>query len=266
MSDVDNSAVLSDQEINLDRYAEVLAHTIHFRTAPSSEVRARLRVPEKRWNEAHAKWTRILVEEAAEDDAPTARQFGTAFAVARTRLREERPTLESLGQLPVEEGMQGFTSLDETQMGATVPTAPVLPFDRRAAARTVAPGNALAQPTRPQESRLRAPASEGPDATMELRCLPALPPSAALPFSWAARPAPGAREVFPVERYASLCVELSMHPCHRATTLRRYQLTEEQWRAIEVDWQARCAREPPARMAWKQACAAYKDWLLRVNR
>jgi hypothetical protein len=381
MSNSKDIADLGDQEIEIERYADVLAHTIHFRTAPTSEVLARLNVPAKRWNEAHAKWTRILVEEATEDDAPLARQFGTAFAVARTRLRNECPALESLGPLPVEEaphelapapiaamlapiatppparvleveapapivfssddaspwrvpgmpatapgvsrflapaplvqapviepeiswvpaGMRAFTSIDGTHVGAAAPTGLALPFDGSARARAAGLENALAQATRNEGPAPDAAIGEAPGATMELSGLRALVQSAALPFQSgtgapsiprpssdpaealaatmslsglraivgaaplpfpsAAGPAPMAQVMFPIERYASLCVELSVAPAQRAATLLRYQLTEVQWRALEADWQARFAREPAARPAWEKACAAYKAWL-----
>jgi hypothetical protein len=465
MNNAEDLAVPNDQEIDLDRYAEVLAHTLHFRTAPWGEVLARLGVPEKRWNEAHAKWTRILVEEAAEDDAPAARQFGTAFAVARARLREERPTLESLGPLPVDEaprapepvsaaaapapvaplppiagappplpralevveappfafspgnvspwappgmqmstpgegsfaeppplvsayataptppravppelipapspqttavpapppkvrsalpdlretsanldlrrrgalpfqtggtpeqaladviarmtaaqgapppeggkqprahlgetvglapfpvgmvlpfapdaaappapswmpaGMLKLVSVEGTQLSTDAPAGPALPFEP-ATSSQIALENALAEAARLQGPAPGPTKDGGLAGTMELGSLRhLLKPE--LPFSSPSAPIPAHAPALSIERYASLCVELSATPANAAQTLRRYQLTEPEWITLDADWKARFSREPGARAAWENACSAYRTWLARAGR
>ena len=428
MNSAEDLLVHSDQEIDLDRYAEVLAHRLHFRTAPSTEVLARLGVPEKRWNEAHAKWTRLLVDEAAEDEAPTARQFGAAFAQTRARLREQRPTIESLGSLPVVEtalaaesvfavaeraplappppvavallaprhpvevdvalpsyllpasphalpplaplpalpspiclparvaeaplpdlratveasdfpgrptlpfqagrtseegladvvarmtsargapqdgsgkpssahlgetvglapfapggvlpfsadaaapaapswmpaGMMKLVSVEGTQLSTDAPTGPALPFEP-AKSSQIALGNALTQAARlqgPAPGPGKGPAlagTMGPGSSLDLR-------KPELPFSSPSAPIPAHIPAVSMERYASLCVELSATPANAAHTLRRYQLTEPEWSALDAEWKARLAREPGARAAWESACSAYRTWLAEASR
>jgi len=432
MSNAEYLAVPGDQEIDLDRYAEVLAHTLHFRDAPSSEVRARLRVPETRWNEAHAKWTRVLVQEAADDEAPAARQFGAAFAKTRTRLREERTTLESLGSLPVVEtartpepavalaepaplvpsaptaaappshprggevqvalpsymlaasaptppplapafaplstppllvhqpervvpaqhpdlratadtsdspirpafpfqtggtpeetladvvarmtaaqgapsaqvsnqphahlgetvglapfsvgmvlpfaadvaapptpswmpaGMLKLVSVEGTQLSIDAPAEPALPFEPSKSPQ-LAFENALAQAARLQGPAPRPTKDPGLAGTMGPGSSLAMP-KPELPFAAPSAPIPPQAPALSIERYASLCVELSATPANRGETLRRYQLNEPQRTTLDAHWKARITREPGMRATWENACSAYKTWLAQAGR
>jgi hypothetical protein len=422
--------VVSDQAIDLERYAEVLAHTLHFRSAPTGEVLARLNMPEKRWNEAHAKWTQVLIDEAAEDKAPVARRFGAAFATTRARLRAEQPTLESLGSLPVVDpptpdpvfvelepvplapspplaamapsrppaveveaavpsymlvpspptpaplapafalsspppsalpqpprvpaarhgdlgatanssnlpvrpampfnlggtpeqsladviarmtaaqgapsvdgasppraqlgetvglvstppgnalpfgtnpavppalswmpaGMLKLTSVDGTQLSTDTPTGPVLPFEP-AKRSPSALEHVLAQAAQHQGTAPQPTRDPGLAATME----PGNPldfRKPELPFASAVAPIPARTPAHSIERYASICVELSAPSANRLHTLRRYQLTESEWITLDAEWKARLSREPGARAAWENACSAYRAWLAQAS-
>jgi hypothetical protein len=103
---------------------------------------------------------------------------------------------------------------------------------------------------------------QGPEVTMALPGLRSLAQGTALPVFFASAPAPVDTLALPLERYASLCVELGLAPERRAETLRRYQLTELQWSLVEREWQVRFTRDPPARTAWEHACRAYRAWLM----
>lgn len=82
-----------------------------------------------------------------------------------------------------------------------------------------------------------------------------------LPFSSPAAPEPA----LSIERYASLCVELAATPLNAAQALRRYQLSETEWVALDAYWKARFSREPEMQAAWERARAAYRAWLAQVD-
>jgi hypothetical protein len=152
-------ALPSDQEIGLDRYADLLAHTLHFRATPSNEVLARLRVPGNRWAAAHAKWTRFLIDEATEDEAPLARRFGAAFAATRARLRAEQPTIESIGSLPV----VASTPLPEAVFAELEPL-PLVPSPPLIAAAPSLPPAIPVEPALPSYMLVPNPSTQAPTA------------------------------------------------------------------------------------------------------
>jgi hypothetical protein len=80
----------------LARYAEALAHVVHFGLPAQQEVLARLDVAEA-WDGAEQTWSARLVSDGPE----TQRAFATTFAATRKRLAAETPALASIGTLPV---------------------------------------------------------------------------------------------------------------------------------------------------------------------
>ena len=89
----------SGRALTIERYAEVLAHVIHFGAAQQSEVLARFGIDEAAWIAADADWTKALIDEALADDRPVASAFAASFAPVRVRLKVAKPAIESLGPL-----------------------------------------------------------------------------------------------------------------------------------------------------------------------
>lgn len=94
-----------------------------------------------------------------------------------------------------------------------------------------------------------------------------LPVGKGLPFgsSTTKGGGPAVAPTLSIERYASLCVELEASPASSAHTLRRYQLSETEWVALDAYWKARFSREPAVQSASESARAAYRAWLARVD-
>ncbi len=130
-------------------------------------------------------------------------------------------------------GMRGFADVEGTQLAPSAPSGPSLPF---AAAAAVASSMASPPVASSAASPPRAPAR------------PATLASAAAPM--------------PLQQYASLRVELDLHPQRAAETLRRYHVADAQLAALDALWSARIASDPQLRAAWDAAYASYRAWLV----
>ncbi|MGK4008490.1 hypothetical protein WMF31_38125 [Sorangium sp. So ce1036] len=87
----------SEKVMRLERYAEVLAHVVHFRGADLYEVLARLGVAPEDWARADAEHTAELALSAQRNQGIQALRFSSVFARTRRSLEARRPSLESLG-------------------------------------------------------------------------------------------------------------------------------------------------------------------------
>ena len=97
------SAVRAEDEtarLPLARYAEVLAHVVHFPREDKGEVLARLGVREDDWTASDGHWRGALAAEVAREEAVINAELGAVFAPVRARLKRERPAIESIGPLP----------------------------------------------------------------------------------------------------------------------------------------------------------------------
>jgi hypothetical protein len=92
--------MMEPEALSLDRYAEVLAHTVYFGPAAKAEVLARLGVDATVWIASGKRWLDGLMAEAAEDEHPVTNGFAAAYTPVQKRLKADQPTLESLGPLP----------------------------------------------------------------------------------------------------------------------------------------------------------------------
>ncbi len=404
--------------LTLDRYAEVMANVRHFPRSSGPEVLARLGLTGQRWESAVLAWTAALAEESAMEKEALSIRFGTMFAKTRARLKEEQPTLPSLGLLPEKKaavaapapvsietappivpepvapqvelpsymlspspptpappapafapffapaslipqrqavvparhadlratadssdlpvrpaipfnlertpeqaladviarmtaaqgappteggnppharlgetvgvaafpvgralpfsnnapspaapswmppGMLKLVSVEGTQLSTDAPAGPVLPFESGKSSR-IALEDALAQAARLQVPAPRPTKGPGLAGTMEPgNALDLRKPE--LPFSAPSAPIAAQAPTLSIERYASLCVELTAAPVSSAQTRRRYQLTEPEWLTLDAHWKARLSREPEVRAAWESACAAYRAWLAQI--
>jgi hypothetical protein len=153
-----------------------------------------------------------------------------------------------------------------TSMSLDLPRRAALPFQAGGAPEQVL-ADVIARMTAAQGA-LPAEGEKPPRAHLgETVGVAPLPVGKVLPFA-AGTTKDGGLTVAPalsIERYASLCVELAATPGNAAQTLRRYQLSEPEWVALDAYWKARFSREPEARSAWESARAAYRAWLARVD-
>ncbi|MDC3955581.1 hypothetical protein [Polyangium jinanense] len=175
-----------------------------------------------------------------------------------------------------------FTEVDRLNEALREP----VPFRRpaqgpQAAPRIVFSAEAHALPNKPPPAGAQnpAPAHRDPlESTVDLSTVldpmrgekPATPferPGAGKPMPVpAAQPGsstPPNTPTLTLERYASLCVELTAAPGHAQAVAWRYGLTHEQWKKVNAYWQGRMASEPDVRAAWERACVTYRDWLMR---
>lgn len=191
-------------------------------------------------------------------------QGGNAPSPVEMGLPRATDTASSLGPSWIPAGMVEFVSVQGTQPSSEVRARPALPFEPARSPQS-ALENALAEAARFQGPAPSSTMDDGLGETMELGSLrPLLKPE--LPFSPSSAPIPVHAPALSIERYASLCVELCATPADAEQTRRRYQLTEQEWITLDAHWKARLAREPGARMAWENACSAYRAWLAQAGR
>lgn len=344
----DKPAPLSQAEIKKavspERYAEILAHLLHFRDADPAEVVRRLGVAPEVWAQADAFWAGELELGIRRQQRELSLRFSAALARTRVRLAKKNPPLSAIGTLdtapPEPEApkkdtaspaaaSQGLPSfMAAPQVAATPMVAPPAPTpmvtppspipglsgpqtpgltaspppaarprtmaipayappeERKVFAEGIAPDVALksaiehaeaTQGPRPAAKPmvgLTEPAQADEIAAIAQRLMPFGPggapkktaPQAPPPPEPAAPAAPANNpSAMPVERHASLHVELSMHPEQRAEILQRYGLSAEQHARLDAAWQARLSQDTALRSAWDAACTQYRAWLLRAK-
>jgi hypothetical protein len=155
-------------------------------------------------------------------------------------------------------GMRRFVQLGVTQDADDSPGSAGIPFD---------PSAEPQLPDRPEASAWMPKGMLGFSTSGGTQDSSEAPVGPALPF---APPAPpqGPAPTIPaltLEQYASLCVELDAEQCNRLEILRKYRLSEEQTRKLQVHWRAKFVVEPKLKAQWQQACTAYEAWLLRAR-
>jgi len=143
----------------------------------------------------------------------------------------------------VPEGMRRFTDFRATQPALAAPSGKALPFDSEAI-----------PPSPPKEDWTLVPVGmrhftdfRSTQPTAEA------PRGPILPFQ--------TPPLLSLQQYASLYVELAEDPASEAVILSRYRLDEEQRRRVEAYWQERIKVDPEVRVAWDQACEAFRAWL-----
>ncbi|EYF08190.1 putative exported protein [Chondromyces apiculatus DSM 436] len=85
------------RSVKLERYAEVLAHILHYRAEDLFEVLARLGVPADSWHAVDAAWTAELALGIKRQQRDQALRFSATFAKTRERLARTALPLASLG-------------------------------------------------------------------------------------------------------------------------------------------------------------------------
>jgi hypothetical protein len=100
MNQGDEAVRASDGAVGVERYAEVLAHTVYFAVAFRQEILVRLGVDPAAWAAADLLWTQALAHEALQDDRPRTAAFAAAFAPVLKRLKLEKPRSRPLDRCP----------------------------------------------------------------------------------------------------------------------------------------------------------------------
>lgn len=88
-----------EELLAVTRYAEVLAHVIHFGPDHEAEVCRRLEVDEEVWRRSQAHWQPTLAADALSPQAEHAPAFARFFGEIQQRLAEESPSLDEVGAL-----------------------------------------------------------------------------------------------------------------------------------------------------------------------
>ncbi|MDI3291582.1 hypothetical protein [Polyangium sp. 15x6] len=284
--------------VRLDRYAEILAHVVHFGTDRTEEVVQRFGLTLERWRAVDQAWTRELALGLQRQQREQALRFSATFNARRERLARFQPPVASIGHASTEAAgaPQEFTPPNAMPKpsglpsfmlaAASAPPAPPLP----AAVSPWAAPALIPVHTAPPATTKPLPFVEGIPSTAALRSAvehaqvtQGAPPLASspmgetlpaneeisaiarklLPFgTQASRNEPPTREPeLTLEQHASLHVELDLDPEQRSEILRRYGLSAEQHARLHATWNARMAVDPKLAAAWQQAVAQYRAWM-----
>ncbi|AUX42703.1 uncharacterized protein SOCE26_041360 [Sorangium cellulosum] len=128
---------------------------------------------------------------------------------------------------------------------------------------TVLPFAPSAKPAQPARAPETVQAPRAPETAQAPRAPETARPPQGPPAAAPAGSAGPSSPTLSLEQYASLCVELTLHPGRVEETLKRYRINEEQRAKLDAYWQARIAGDPGVASAWKRAYVFYRDWLLK---
>ena len=165
--------------------------------------------------------------------------------------------------------------LGGTSMAVAIPRGEALPFARgKAPAPKVEPPKPAPEPPRPvtrtvspsAAPRVADPPSPRPAAPTQptQSTQPPQPaPAVRAPIHAPIHTSPPEAPPIPLERHASLCVELAIAPNRTPETLTRYQMTLETKLIADNYWRAQMNHDPETRAAWERAYNVYWEWLVK---
>lgn len=148
---------------------------------------------------------------------------------------------------------RGSIDRETTKTGIALP-ALVLPF-RDSEVLAAAPAPAAPQAA-PYPGSIREPADD--DEALEPSFHSSVWSAPAAPF--AAPPPPEGAPLMPLERHASICLEMALDPSRPAEVLARYQITAEEKARADAYYRAQIAADRELGARWHQAYAAYHAW------
>lgn len=88
------------RSVKVERYADVLAHVVHFGTERTEEVVRRFGFTVDRWRAIDAAWTADLAEAIRRNQQDLALRFSATLAKRRRRLAQDQPSLDAVGDAP----------------------------------------------------------------------------------------------------------------------------------------------------------------------
>ena len=276
MSSTEAEEIALRKAVRIDRYAEILAHVVHFGSERTGEVVNRFCLSLEQWRSIDAGWTNMLGTPG--QTHALALGFSSTFHAHRERLAQEQPALASLvvpqvhfpdkperTPASVAANPSGVPSFMPGTSPAPSATASVSPW----AAYSAPPGqldapSAMETPPAPlpfvhgvaAEVALQAAVEHAHKAQGTTSTSPAdsLGATKAIdendisaiarqitPFGGLSTRSEGRPTRDPeltLEQHASLHVELEMHPADAAEILGRYGLTTEQHSRIDIGWEA----------------------------
>jgi hypothetical protein len=119
---------LPSDAVDLQRFAEVVAHLRHYPAGQRAEVLSRLGLDERAWEAAVASWHAARDEELARGASDIVRRFGVAFGRAARRLDAEKPSLASLSPVADAPPPPPAPAPDATPSPVVPPPASVVPL------------------------------------------------------------------------------------------------------------------------------------------
>jgi hypothetical protein len=153
----------------VERYAEVLAHVVHFGTERLEEVVQRFGFTVQAWRAVDAAWTDELAEGIRRNQQDLALRFSASFAKRRRHLAREQPSLEAAGEVPAKASAPGSHAPPQTP-GVLLPSFMATPSKSMAPASPAAdpmlpppaPVASAAQPAEPSAQVTAAPVAAVP--------------------------------------------------------------------------------------------------------
>lgn len=83
--------------VMLERYAEILAHVVHFGQYRLVELLPRFGLSSEQWHVIDEAWTHELAEGRRRQQHEQAARFNVTFAKTRERLAKTQPAISSVG-------------------------------------------------------------------------------------------------------------------------------------------------------------------------
>ena len=122
--------------VHVARYAEILAHVVHFGTERTGDVVERFGYPLEAWQEVDRAWTNGIASGTNLEQPAQILAFSATFHQHRARLAEQKPALQSIMD------KQGRPQIPQNQPapGTATKSAGVPSFMLAEAARNAAPG------------------------------------------------------------------------------------------------------------------------------
>ncbi len=259
MTSIEAKEATVRKAVPIDRYAEILAHVVHFGSERTGDVVNRFGLSLEQWRVIDAAWTNLLGTPGQTHALALA--FSSTFHARREKLAQEQPALGSLVvpqvhfpdkpermAAAVAAKASGVPSFMSGASPAPSMTASVSPW----AAYSASPGT----PTATAGSLGATKAIDDNDISAIAR---QITPFEGMPTRSEGRPTRDPE--LTLEQHASLHVELEMHPEDAAEILGRYGLTTAQHARIDMGWEAQIALNPKVAAAWRQAIEQYRAWV-----
>lgn len=246
--------------ITFEQWAEVAALCLDSSSRERLKILERFSLDPEAWIEADTHFSSLLCEEIGRGIFERADIY--AGHCARAKKAREAESGKAADISP-KKGALGSTAMafDISKLG------PALPFGPQKPAEIALAHAAWHDAHKKQKTPLIPSKPQAPELafTEEVRAIsePVLPFGAEKEALDIVIPTP---QEFPLERYASLCVELDLEPEQALSVLQRYGLKPEQKAPLDRLWEARLSGDSEQRNAFQHAKTVYVQWLLRMRR
>lgn len=214
--------------MEMERFAELLAHVRHFGFEHLGEVCERLSIDATDWEAAQRHWTAALAENAKTDEAALVMAFGKRQSEVEAELAERQPKLEDLGPESTEDPMADTVAgVEPDDRGeASLPSSPEVPSFTETPPAIVEPRHVHTPTPAPAVGTAPSPWADHP-RTPEVA--PARSPASASAIDVTAPAAPAIGEALPFEGKVAAPppVSAKAHPAAGATVEAKAPLTDE---------------------------------------